>query len=510
MGGDVLRRIILFVLVTIALLWMPATGYSTTWTHDKLQYVTLPRGYDRCTWEGAADFAHYRDTLIPRLWYARTATNYTINASLGLLIGGVFWGEAAASTINAGIVISYLGNAFTDITGGKIDKVLGYGGTPSALQEQANRLSNELGISDHYIFGGVSCDSGHDVIPLGAAVTLRIVPEQNRKTVIKLMRPEIELTRLDARVLEISFDGRYQYTTIKKVFGYEVVNGRQIRGPENRLWPLPVVPDAPERGGRVTGKIMLSYLPDTGHGGIREITISSPVNQGLVFPSRADSVPALVLNRDTVIVHVPNSLLFEAGKDLNFKVHIKGFHPGVGIDPHLPYYGFANWQKLADAVFEGITCRGAGVTRTSFQQSPDNLYTAVWCNPSMAGNVKLVMKALDGELIIADVMVPPARVPPQPDTGHRPDPPAPPGKLARFDNPKWNGERLDACLYWADKCGQPVADEFCRKNGYSSAGKDAWHITPRVKRTIVIMTGQICETGKNNPNCGAFDFIECK
>jgi hypothetical protein len=83
-------------------------------------------------------------------------------------------------------------------------------------------------------------------------------------------------------------------------------------------------------------------------------------------------------------------------------------------------------------------------------------------------------------------------------------------KENRFDKPMWNGEQLDGCLYWADKCGQPAADQFCKQKGYSSAGNGAWGIESHAKKTRVIMTNKLCETGKNNPNCGAFTFIECK
>lgn len=433
-----MRRIILFVV--IAILCMSGTGYSKEWTSRRLHNnFPLPSGYERCAWGGATDFTYYRDTLIPRLWYARKATDYTINAALGLLIGGYIFGEAAAQQIGTGLVISYLGNASTDITGWAIDSVLGYGGaTSSSLSEQAARLSNELGISDHYVFGAVDC-GWKAVVPLGAVVNLKVMPDQDRKPLLRIMRPEIDMARFNARVFERDLDGQYQYTTIKKVFGYEVLNGRQIRGPNNQLWPLPVVPDTPQRGGRVTGKIMLGYFPDIGYGGIREINLVSPVNKGPILPYRADAIPAIVLNRDTVNVDVSNSFLIEAGKDLNFKVHIKGFHSGVASRPGQSYPGFANQRMLTAAVFEGISCRGAGVTRTSFQQSPDNLFTAVWCNPATAGHVELVMKTLDGDVKIADAIVSEPKKPTPPNAwvkGPQPYTPPQPQRPQLFEAEK--------------------------------------------------------------------------
>lgn len=79
-----------------------------------------------------------------------------------------------------------------------------------------------------------------------------------------------------------------------------------------------------------------------------------------------------------------------------------------------------------------------------------------------------------------------------------------------FKPPLLDGLRLDGCLYWASQCGKPAADRFCitRQKGYKGAA--TWDIELYVPRTKVIGDGRICETGKNNPNCGAFTFIECR
>lgn len=79
-----------------------------------------------------------------------------------------------------------------------------------------------------------------------------------------------------------------------------------------------------------------------------------------------------------------------------------------------------------------------------------------------------------------------------------------------FRPPLLDGVRLDGCLYWASQCGKPAADRFCttRQKGYK--GAVAWDIELYVPRTKVIGDSRICETGKNNPNCGAFTFIECR
>ena len=86
--------------------------------------------------------------------------------------------------------------------------------------------------------------------------------------------------------------------------------------------------------------------------------------------------------------------------------------------------------------------------------------------------------------------------------------PVPPGRSAMFNKPMLGDVRLDRCLTWAQNCDKPPADQFCRQKGYSRAVK--WSIEHHVPKTKVISTGQICEIGKNSPNCGGYGFIECE
>lgn len=72
----------------------------------------------------------------------------------------------------------------------------------------------------------------------------------------------------------------------------------------------------------------------------------------------------------------------------------------------------------------------------------------------------------------------------------------------RFVNPLTRGVRLDACVTFGQNCGTPAANMFCATRGYHSA--KAWRIEDNVGRSMTI-TGQECV----DPNCDAFDLIEC-
>ena len=78
----------------------------------------------------------------------------------------------------------------------------------------------------------------------------------------------------------------------------------------------------------------------------------------------------------------------------------------------------------------------------------------------------------------------------------------------KFYTPKMGGVRVDGCLYWARQCGDPAANEFCKRKGYSKSS--GWGVDHHVSKTKVLGDGKICETGKNHPNCGAFSFINCE
>lgn len=69
--------------------------------------------------------------------------------------------------------------------------------------------------------------------------------------------------------------------------------------------------------------------------------------------------------------------------------------------------------------------------------------------------------------------------------------------------PGGDGVRLDWCREWANDCGAPAADAFCKSQGKGKAAGFA--AQANVGLTVVISSRQIC----NAPGCTAFASIEC-
>ncbi|MFP3921065.1 MAG: hypothetical protein ACLFU3_05085 [Dichotomicrobium sp.] len=76
-----------------------------------------------------------------------------------------------------------------------------------------------------------------------------------------------------------------------------------------------------------------------------------------------------------------------------------------------------------------------------------------------------------------------------------------------YRNPKWQGNRLDWCLNWGQKCGKPAANAYCRKRGHERTigFKKASNIGDR-QPTRLITTGAVCDDG----HCDGFRFIRCR
>jgi hypothetical protein len=72
-----------------------------------------------------------------------------------------------------------------------------------------------------------------------------------------------------------------------------------------------------------------------------------------------------------------------------------------------------------------------------------------------------------------------------------------------FHRPTISGVRLDWCYHWAQECGQPAADAFCRQEGYDRATKFAQ--VPDVPPTYVLGDQRTC----NAPGCDAIGDITC-
>jgi hypothetical protein len=78
--------------------------------------------------------------------------------------------------------------------------------------------------------------------------------------------------------------------------------------------------------------------------------------------------------------------------------------------------------------------------------------------------------------------------------------------LVRFTNPMYQGYRLDFCLDWSSKCGEPAASAWCKMKKYDRA--NSWKQAPdigAISPTKVLQTGQIC----NQAFCDGFSEIVC-
>jgi hypothetical protein len=78
-----------------------------------------------------------------------------------------------------------------------------------------------------------------------------------------------------------------------------------------------------------------------------------------------------------------------------------------------------------------------------------------------------------------------------------------------FANPVWNGNQLDYCMTWAKDCGQPVADAFCRYQGFSRSLYWSKSAYLAMQPTRLMGTEQICDPAKGN-SCNYFMLITCQ
>jgi hypothetical protein len=75
-----------------------------------------------------------------------------------------------------------------------------------------------------------------------------------------------------------------------------------------------------------------------------------------------------------------------------------------------------------------------------------------------------------------------------------------------FLKPRWMDQRLDWCLNWSSECGQPAADNFCRRRRYTGARDfDADPNIGRSEPTRVAGSNQVCDQAF----CTGFKYITC-
>jgi hypothetical protein len=168
----------------------------------------------------------------------------------------------------------------------------------------------------------------------------------------------------------------------------------------------------------------------------------------------------------------------------------------------------AHFSCSADpfVAFQGAwpTCKPAGlqIDAHGSQEGADN-----W--NEMLKDKPLTFRRADpaaAQALINKAASTPKNSPPPPPT---PSPtPIPGGEAGRglptqFSNPSWRGRRVDLCLHWGADCGQPAADEFCKRSGFTRS--TAWKPAERVGETLVLGDNKPC----SDPRCDGFATISC-
>jgi hypothetical protein len=79
-------------------------------------------------------------------------------------------------------------------------------------------------------------------------------------------------------------------------------------------------------------------------------------------------------------------------------------------------------------------------------------------------------------------------------------------KDVTFNHPKYGGYALDWCLKWNEvSCGAPVAQAYCKSQGYSLlTGFKKWN-DPHIKTKLMRST-KICDL----TICDSFEVISCR
>jgi len=387
-------------------------------TYGMLKQVPIPSGYKDCFWTWFLDYAAIRSYYLGLMTVEKKALEYSFDAGIGKLVtGGIEYklGSEVAKWVGVTLFGEFLNNVATETLGiSAIDEFLPSKWNPATYVKQFERLSTELGISDHFIFGRACCSSRwtvlHDV-PLGARVFVWIMPDsyflgQKDYSLICLNDRVVNIpTLLGTKIQESkpgALTGETSYT-VQVVFGYEMYNGQRIPPHGKPLYKLPV-----QEFGKVGGQIILEPRPDVGLGGIREIHISSPINKGVL--SRQEDLDsfvfALILNKDTVEVYGPDSPIEierQADSYLDFNVRIKGFHTGaktVKASDGSEY----KWEDLANRVFKGAVCE-QGSVHLDMQIHHHPSMTTVRCAPMADGPLRLVLQTMQGPVVLTEVTV---------------------------------------------------------------------------------------------------------
>ena len=384
-------------------------------------YVNPPSPYETYVWGSGCDFAYLRDVKIPVIKGLNVVAWSTLGAVIGAAAGGaagVSIGIGTGQALPAGM--QYFSDSIGNFLSAGTEWSWGTWVWPVRLSEVINRLDSELGISDYYVFADVEpgkiLGSGA-TLPLGAWVKLDFNLSDHQRSpgtlyerekrvagldplVFRLSNGELDFDKIDARVYERDLSGKDRPVTIDRVFTYEYFQGRKIpKGSQDKTHQMLRVlrghPD-PEHGGKIIGKAELKYLPGVGISGLREIHLSSPVNDGLLFKEGDALAFAINLDTNTVTVEGNSSASDKpkVNEELAIRVFVKGLH-----NPPVSYVdasdgGHYLWKDIAAKVFDDSKCEGAGVTDTQIQH--DEQFTMFRCTPTESGDVYVALQTIDG------------------------------------------------------------------------------------------------------------------
>jgi hypothetical protein len=78
--------------------------------------------------------------------------------------------------------------------------------------------------------------------------------------------------------------------------------------------------------------------------------------------------------------------------------------------------------------------------------------------------------------------------------------------LRQFANPALGKYRLDRCREWGTNCGAPVAEAWCKKEGFATYQYFRTDAKADGHPTKLIGSGQVCD----KPFCRGFQIIVCK
>ncbi len=402
----------------------------------ELSYIPLPQEYKDYKWRAGFDFAHLRDVVIPDMKTGQTIMFVGLAISMSMLCAAAVKWLAAKLLGEAAVVAGQQATHWDKLRGGAeaatgsgagtgaafgVEKGLGKIGInlewPQTVTDQVRFLETELGISDYYVFGAAKAWVSEVTLPLGTRMQLRIgssydyynmgyPPGEFRiiydswPRVLRWKTPDLDFEKLDARVWERDITGKLQPTTVRRVFPYEVVDGKIFPFTrEGKPSGLSVRPDTPKKGGKIVGKVSLKYLPQLGESGLREVHVCSPVNQGVWAKKLDDYAFAIVINRRTVSA-TPSKKELNVGEKLVISVEVAGFHPAKATirASDGKVYPREDW---AGAILRGASLQGAGITETKVEHERER--TLLKGTPREGGKVNLVLQTRDGPLIWEEV-----------------------------------------------------------------------------------------------------------